>query len=176
MKITSSKSPFTLKKILVPIDFSDCSKKALLYAVPFSKRFNARLIFFAVLPAHYATGWEVDLSEKDLQAKMEKRLTSLVQENIPAEIPVEIVVRHGAPSVEIVNAAKEMDVDIIIMSTHGHTGRVHAFIGSVAGDVVRLAPCPVLVVRESEHEFIKNLARTSKANPFKSSVASATAV
>jgi universal stress protein A len=154
-------SPFKLKKILVPLDFSDCSKKALQYAVPFAKQFNARMIFLHVLPIHFATGWGIDpvtypVIEEDLRKDSETRLTTLVQETVPSEIPVQIEVRHGVPSAEIVNAAKEMAADVIVMSTHGHTGRIHAFIGSVAGDVVRLAPCPVLMVREHEHEFIQN--------------------
>src|SRR5271170_6861590 len=53
-------SPFKLKKILVPLDFSDCSKKALQYAIPFAKQFNARMIFLHVLPVRFATGWGVD--------------------------------------------------------------------------------------------------------------------
>jgi nucleotide-binding universal stress UspA family protein len=155
-------SPFKLKKILVPVDFSDCSKKALLYAIPFARQFNARMIFLHILPVHYATGLHVELASyipllgEDLQKDAEKRLTRLVQENVPGEISVQIEVRRDSPSTGIVNAAKEMDVDFIVMSTHGHTGRIHAFIGSVAGAVVRLAPCPVLVVREKEREFVQN--------------------
>ncbi|HEX3857426.1 MAG TPA: universal stress protein [Verrucomicrobiae bacterium] len=173
-------SPFKLKKILVPIDFSDCSKKALEYAIPFAKQFHARMIFLHVLPAHYAMGREAEfagtLIDGDLKNELETRLIELVHEAVPSEIFVDTEVRHGAPSTEIVNAAKEMDVDVIVMSTHGHTGRVHAFIGSVAGDVVRLAPCPVFVVREREHEFVQ-----SPSNPFKTSqdqpsLAAATAV
>jgi universal stress protein A len=161
-------SPFKLKKILVPLDFSDCSKKALQYAVPFARQFNARMIFLHVLPVHIPWSDEFELanyeplSEEDLRKDMEARLTALVQETVPAEIPVEIEVRYGAPSAEILNVAREMDVDVIFISTHGHTSRIRAAIGSVAGDVVRLAPCPVLVVREHEREFIQN-----PSNPFK---------
>ena len=62
-------------------------------------------------------------------------------------------VRGGLPSHEIVEAAKEMDVDLIVLATHGYTGWKHFCIGSTAERVVRAAPCPVLVVREKEHEF-----------------------
>jgi nucleotide-binding universal stress UspA family protein len=62
-------------------------------------------------------------------------------------------VRAGLPSHEIVEAAKEMDVDLIVVATHGYTGWKHFCIGSTAERVVRAAPCPVLVVREKEHEF-----------------------
>jgi universal stress protein A len=62
-------------------------------------------------------------------------------------------VRAGLPSHEIVEVAKKMDVDLIVIATHGYTGWKHFCIGSTAERVVRAAPCPVLVVREKEHEF-----------------------
>ena len=52
------------------------------------------------------------------------------------------------------SAAKKWDADIIVISTHGRTGRAHALTGSVAENLVQLAPCPVLVVREHEHDFV----------------------
>jgi nucleotide-binding universal stress UspA family protein len=58
--------------------------------------------------------------------------------------------------IEIVGAAKKLESDLIVISTHGRTGLKHVFMGSVAENVVRLAPCPVLVVREHEHEFVKD--------------------
>ena len=164
----SGATPFRLKKILVPVDFSACSKKALQYAVPFAEQFNAKLIFLHVLTIHYVTGWELaadtvvpivgDASQKEMKA----RLAALAQEAGAEKATDRFEVRQGAAAAEIINAAKEFDVDLIIMSTHGHTGRVHAFIGSVASDVTRLSPCPVLVVREHERDFIP-----CAGNPFK---------
>ena len=161
-------SPFNLKKILVPMDFSDCSKKALQYAVPFAKQFDAHIILLHILPVHYATRMEFDLVnydpliEQDMRKYIERRLSIQAQETVPSEIPVEIKVRHGAPSTEIATAAKEMDVDAIVISTHDHTNRARAFIGNVTEDVVQFAPCPVLVVREHEHEFVQS----QPGNPF----------
>lgn len=161
-------SPFKLERILVPVDFSDCSKKALQYAIPFASQARAEMVFLHVLSVHYTAGWEFEadgydpLIEGDLQKNIEKRLAALIQETVPANVSTKIEVRHGSPASEIVKAAKELDVNLIVMSTHGHTGRVHAFIGSVASDVTRLAPCPVLVVRAHEHEFVP-----SESNPFK---------
>ena len=63
-------------------------------------------------------------------------------------------VRPGLAAHEIVEAAKELDVDLIVIATHGYTGWKHFAIGSTAERVVRAAPCPVLVVREKEHEFV----------------------
>ena len=63
-------------------------------------------------------------------------------------------VRFGRPFREITNAAKERRVDLIITGTHGFTGLRHLQLGSTAEKVVRYAPCPVMVVREQEHEFV----------------------
>jgi universal stress protein A len=161
-------SPFELERILVPVDFSDCSMKALQYAIPFASQLRAEMIFLHVLTVHFTAGWEFEadsydpLIEGDLQKDVEKRLAALIRETVPADISTKIEVRHGSPAIEIVNAAKELDASLIVMSTHGHRGRVHAFIGSVASNVTRLAPCPVLVVREREHEFV-----TDESNSFK---------
>ena len=62
--------------------------------------------------------------------------------------------RTGVATHEIVEAAKELDVDLIVIATHGYTGWKHFAIGSTAERVARAAPCPVLVVREKEHDFL----------------------
>ena len=71
-----------------------------------------------------------------------------------ASIGAEALVRAGQPYYEITTAAKELDVDLIVITTHGRTGLKHALLGSTAERVVRHAPCPVLTVREREHDFI----------------------
>jgi nucleotide-binding universal stress UspA family protein len=63
-------------------------------------------------------------------------------------------VREGTPFYEIIRFAREGDVDLIVMGTHGHTGLTHVLLGSVTEKVVRKAPCPVLTVRHPEHEFV----------------------
>ncbi len=61
---------------------------------------------------------------------------------------------QGTPFVEIVRYAKDNNVDVIVMGTHGRGAIVHMLLGSVAEKVVRKAPCPVLVVRDQEHDFV----------------------
>ena len=63
-------------------------------------------------------------------------------------------IRKGVATHEIVEAAKELDVDLIVIATHGYTGWKHFAIGSTAARVARAAPCPVLIVREKEHDFL----------------------
>lgn len=158
---STAAAPVHLKKILVPLDFSTCAKKALQYAIPFAKQFEAAIVFLHVIPVHfnYAEGeieFEPDAaSGAELQAQVGRKLAALIHDLVPDEIPVDAEVRYGIEAAEIVNEAKKSEVDLIILSTHGRTGRAHSLVGSVAEDVVRLAPCPVLVVRERQHEFVE---------------------
>jgi nucleotide-binding universal stress UspA family protein len=152
-------SPFELKRILVPVDFSAGSRKALRYAVAFARQFNARLSLLYVMPVNYFVGSEfgpVDfpLPEAELRRNSEKQLAALAAQDVAGAVAVETRVRQGQPVQEIVEHAREGEVSLIILSTHGRTGLRHVLMGSVAENVVRYAPCPVLVVRELEREFL----------------------
>ncbi len=151
-------SQFRLKKILVPIDFSDCSKKALQYALAFAKQFDASLVLLYVVETNYAGtefgGLDYVLLENESRETGQKLIAELAQTVVGNSAPVETLVRAGRPVMEITDAAKEKNVDLIIISTHGHTGLKHLLLGSVSENVVRHAPCPVLTVREREHEFL----------------------
>jgi universal stress protein A len=156
---TRSASPFTIQRVLVPVDFSECAQKALEYAIPFAKQFNAQLVLLHVVPANYPIGEfgmiDVAFMEKELRATAEKQLAALVSNRIPKGVVSQSHVRVGRPVSEIVHIARQEQVDLIVLSTHGHTGFKHVLLGSVTENVVRYAPCPVLVVREQEHEFLK---------------------
>jgi universal stress protein A len=158
-KLSTANAPFRLKRILAPVDFSECSRKALQYAAPFCAQFQASLILLHVVEIPYV-GSDVPMVQLDQwQAQTNEnainRLNELSQERELRGLTVEQVIRIGNPYREIVAAAKEMPVDLIILSTHGHTGFSRMFMGSTAERVVRHASCPVLVVRENEHEFIQ---------------------
>ena len=147
-----------LRKILAPIDFSPASKNAFKYAIRFAEEFGGELTLLHVLEPESMTGFmaipeATAFVESDIIAAG-KNLRSLIASvrHDKIERP-HWKVRAGLPSHEIVEAAKEMDVDLIVIATHGYTGWKHFCIGSTAERVVRAAPCPVLVVREKEHEF-----------------------
>jgi universal stress protein A len=148
-----------LQKILVPIDFSDRSKKALNYALAFAKQFKASLLLINVVQVTYIGGEfgavEYPLPTDELADSSEKRLTALARESVQNQVPYRVLIKTGHVMAEIVNAAKEFDVDLIIVSTHGFTGFKHVLLGSTAEAVIRHAPCPVLTVREREHDFVK---------------------
>jgi universal stress protein A len=151
--------PFRFKRILVPIDFSDCSKKALQYALPLAEQHQAVLTLLYVVPSpFYAAGEYGGVDYASLQAEMraggERELAGLALDEARSEKAPETVVRTGSAAVEIVELAKRLPADLIVISTHGRSGLKHVMLGSVTEHVVRHAPCPVLVVREREQEFL----------------------
>ena len=146
------RAAFKLKRILVPLDFSACSQKALQYAVPLARQFDAELELLHVVepypPIAELTPVTLETTE-DGRQDLER-----VRKSIPGEVSTRTSVRSGAPAGEIVDAANDLAVDLIVISTHGRTGLAHALMGSTTEKVVRHARCPVLVVREREQEFI----------------------
>ena len=151
-------SPFRIKKILVPVDFSECARKALQYAVPLAREHKATLTLLYVVPPIYTVGELGGVEYPQLQAEMHasgvKALKKLNEVEVHGEVPTETLVRLGAPANEIIAVAKSLESDLIVVSTHGRTGLKHMLLGSVAEQVVRRSPCPVLIVREREHEFL----------------------
>jgi nucleotide-binding universal stress UspA family protein len=147
---------FKIKRVLVPIDFSHCSKKALQYAVPFANQFGARLCLLYVGQGYHLVPELSVVNLPEAQARMDAtgKLATLAREEIGDKVSSELLVRKGHPATEILSAARELGADLIIISTHGYTGLKHVLLGSTAEHVVRQAPCPVLVVREQEHEFL----------------------
>lgn len=143
-----------IKKVLVPIDFSDYSKSALKYAVNFVKTFNAEIILvYVVEPVIYPPDFSMGQiampsinTEWDDRAKDE--LQKLAKSEIAEIAAVKTIIKTGKPFVEIIETAKEENVDLIIIATHGHSGVEHILFGSTAEKVVRKAPCPVLTLRE----------------------------
>lgn len=143
-----------IDKILVPIDFSDYSKNALRYAVQFAKQFNSSMYLIYVIepiiyPADFSMGQvAIPSMDVDIQSRAEDELKNLAKSLIDPSIKVETIIKTGKPFVEINETAKEKDIDLIIIATHGHTGVEHLLFGSTAEKVVRKAPCPVLTLRE----------------------------
>jgi nucleotide-binding universal stress UspA family protein len=147
-----------LKRILLPTDFSPASQQAFKYAVKLAEQFAAELTLIHVLTPAPPSALDLTsvraFSDKELD-KAEKNLRDLVRSAKEAGVgSAQSTFRVGLATHEIVEAAKELDVDLIVIATHGYTAWKHLCIGSTAERVVRAAPCPVFVVREKEHEFI----------------------
>ena len=146
------------KKILVPIDFSATSKKAFQYALRFTEQLGCEIVLLHVIePVEAIAGTPIAVDvfpqpEEDATAA-EAELASLAASSRGRQNSVISVFRTGHASNEINKAAKELDVDLIVIATHGYTSWRHLCIGSTAEQVVHTAPCPVLVIREKEYEF-----------------------
>ena len=158
-------SKLRLKNILVPTDFSAESLKALRYGIAFAHEFNAALwLIHVVEPPPFAAGFEslpIVIEDMQLVQKSERRLKELAAERIPSDIPMNTLVQQGPPFETIVSSARAHEIDMIVASTHGHTGVKRVLFGSTAERIVQHAPCPVLVVREREHEFLGDMPRTN---------------
>jgi nucleotide-binding universal stress UspA family protein len=152
------KSPCKLKRSLLPSDFSDCSKKALQYALPLAKEHEAALTLLYVVPPAYGAGEYGGIDYGQLEASMkeggEKELAKLAVDAVRGEVSTDTLVRVGSPALNIIEVARNLPADLIVISTHGRTGLKHVFLGSVAEYIVQRAPCPVFVVREREHEIL----------------------
>ena len=151
-----------LKRILVPTDFSEPSERSAAYAVELARRYEAEevhCIHVSDIPAdllatsnYYMTGPSEQYIEQ-IREESRKGLEDFVRRNL-AGVPVKTAFLEGRPFVEIVRYARANQIDLIIIATHGRTGLKHVLFGSVAEQVVRKAPCPVLVVKRDERDFV----------------------
>lgn len=148
---------FQLRRILVPVDFSTCSTKALEYAAGYARLHGAAIELLFVAPVRSRSRGRTPA--KDLgagpAARTTRQLRALAHAHIGRDISVATTIRAGRADVEIIDHARETNVDLIILATRGATGIPDFCLGSTAETVVRYAPCPVLVVREQERDFIR---------------------
>ena len=142
-----------LKSILAPVDFSRCCRKAVQYAVLLARDYGARIILVHIADPNGCT-------EKRLKL-LEEQLTDFAKREVGEQAAVTTMVKQGEPLREIVNITETGGVDLLVISTHARTGLPDFCMGSAAEQIVRYAPCPVLVVREHEHDFASacNLSR-----------------
>jgi len=143
-----TRTGFRLALILVPIDFSNCSKIAFHYATGLARDFKAELRLVHVIDPHwYPSGDQYAALDgarfmQEASDAAQKQMRSMAAR---ARVRYSVRVDQGSPATEICHAVNH-DVDLIVISTHGRTGLGHILIGSVAEHVVRYAHCPVLVI------------------------------
>lgn len=143
-----------LKRILVPLDFSESSVDALRFALPFARESGARLDLLHVIESVVApvgpTGEGAYVPQADneqLQGEAFARLQKLAAAEVRPPVRANLLVKAGTPAQVIGDVAREHRSDLLIVSTHGRTGMRRFFLGSTAEALVRRAPCPVLTVR-----------------------------
>ncbi|MGH7492834.1 MAG: universal stress protein, partial [bacterium] len=146
----------TLKKILFPTDFSRCANQALAHALYLARQYQAELhaLHVTVPPGGdppTLTHYMVDTEEYNAQLKAmaSQQMAADLKMHQTDEARITQVYRRGISTApEILLYAQENDVDLIVMGTHGRRGLGHLFLGSVAEEVVRMARCSVLTIRE----------------------------
>ena len=151
-----------LKNILVATDFGDASATALAYGRDFARAFDATLHVITVvdnLAARAAVAstyvGDIDAVQEQLEANAERQLHALIADDDRARLTLTLArLTDLSPATAITVYAEQHHIDLVLMGTHGRRGVAHLFLGSVAERVVREAPCPVLVVRHPEHEFV----------------------
>ena len=149
----------TLKQILVPTDFSETSEVAAKYARALAQAFGADLHLMHVLENPYASYDPLSFTPpinffEELEAQTRDRLMRLLADWEPVHPHVDVVTTRGSAFIEIIQYAKEHNIDLIVLGTHGRGPIAHMLMGSVAEKIVRKAPCPVLTVRHPQHEFV----------------------
>ena len=150
-----------LKKILLPTDFSDNSHVAVAYACALAEQFGGELHVLHVMQDLLTMIPEPGMAFPppgdymlELKASAEAALAKVPDAKWSAGRKVVRIARQGTPFLEIVRYAKEEEMDLIVLGTHGRSGLAHVLMGSVAERVVRKAPCPVLTVRPSTYQFV----------------------
>ena len=141
------------KRILVPIDFSPPSKRAVRFAREWSTLFGAEVYLLHVIEPTTFVGefgiLPVGVIQRDIASRAKEALEALSLTEFPGSILVKVTVRKGQPFEQIAATARDIKADVVIISTQGHTGLKHVLLGSTAERVARHAPCPVLILRRS---------------------------
>ncbi|HVS01854.1 MAG TPA: universal stress protein [Thermoanaerobaculia bacterium] len=139
------------RKVLIPIDFSDDSRRALQYGVRMAAAAGAEVALLTVIddafPYPELFAWDRPDEEfyKTLRTQALAHMEGLLAD-APAEVRVERLVVAGRPKLEIVAVAAEIGADLVVLARHGVSGLRTALMGSTTESVLRTAPCPVLVL------------------------------
>jgi nucleotide-binding universal stress UspA family protein len=150
-----------LKRLLLPTDFSESATHAFTYAASFAREYEAELYVLhviEVLPMGYAgelfpTAMTEVVDQISGYVRTEMAKLAAEARSRGSQTVIERIAR-GKPSSEIVRVAREDEIDMIVLGTHGHGVLNRALFGSTTDRIMRKAPCPVLVCRMFEHEFV----------------------
>src|ERR1043165_65158 len=148
-----------IENILVPTDFSENSLKTLAYGIAMARQFGATLsLLHIVEPTAPFTGLEavpIVLDGNEQLSSAENRMAEFAALHVPADIAVTSLVRLGSAVHEISDFAKSHNIDLMIASVHPHNRVSRALFGGITERIIHEAPCPILIVREHEHDFFE---------------------
>jgi nucleotide-binding universal stress UspA family protein len=155
-----------LKDILVPLDGSELSERALLYAESIIEEDGHMILMLVVEPVDVIIGpsgfaggpalipgvTQSEYEQEEIVKHAQDYLSQIATKINKTKIEIETIVQVGKPEDEIVDFATNSSIDAIVMSTHGRTGLSRWFMGSVTQKVLGAAPCPVFVIRNNRTE------------------------
>jgi len=147
------------KKILVPIDFSQCSIDAFRYGLSLAKQYRSKIILLHVIDFRtYESIFHIHMVPQEQAYEVLKKVTlkkyaEMLADFDLAGVEIDQRVVEGHPYVEIVRVAAHEEVDLLVIGTHGRSGLDHILFGSIAEKVVRKAPCPVLAIKPKGQQF-----------------------
>ena len=150
-----------IKLILCPIDFSEFSERAYQHALSLAEHYQAKLVAQHVVElwrhpsaSFAASGGLYEEFRQVLCETGEDQLRQFAKSHAHERTQPELVVQEGSAPDSILSFAQEQKADLIVMGTHGRRGFDHLMLGSVTDRVMRRAPCPVLAVRNPQHDAI----------------------
>jgi nucleotide-binding universal stress UspA family protein len=148
----------SIQGVMVPVDFSKESILAAKFGASLAEEYKTKLYVLHVMePVHPSLrGYIVDFEQfqQRMIAQAKEDLENVIPKAVKDRIPVEFILEIGHPSYLIVEKAKELGVDVVVIATHGRTGLSHVLLGSVAEKVIRHAPCPVFVIRNPKDKYV----------------------
>lgn len=161
----------TLKRILVPTDFGEAAGTALSYGRALAHAFGATLHVLHVTQDMFAPSLGVEMANGPVVLDLQREVDAFARKELERLVGSEgggpptklLILTSNAPAGLIVQYAKNQQIDLIVMGTHGRQAIEHFLMGSVAEKVVRTAPCPVLTVRNPEREFVVADAMAARA-------------
>jgi nucleotide-binding universal stress UspA family protein len=147
-----------MKKILVAVDFSDGSARAVSVALDMAAKFNARVYVLHVLhdpsdaPGFYSAKKAGKKVFRNMEQSAQEMMEAFVKAHVKPRRKFDVAIVPGLPPDQILRIAKREKADLIVLGTRGRSGWERLMLGSVADHVVRGASCPVLTVPETPKE------------------------
>ena len=142
-------------KLLVPVDLGNKSKSAIKKAIQIAHQFNSHVIILNVKEEFMNTE-EMEMARVSIQELKEKfksisldaktEIKKIIKTLHAEDINIEVKLREGKASKEIINTSNELDVDMIIMGTNGRDSIKDIILGSTAENVIKVSKCPVLII------------------------------
>ncbi len=152
---------FPFQNILYPTDFAPHARAALKYAAAFARNGSGRVVLFSVqgtsVPENLLSLPDTAFDDPETKnfAQLRTDFRELLDDSVLRGLDVEPVIVHGEPAPEIAQAISDYHIDLVTVVTHGRRGLSRALWSSTAEEIIAEAPCPVLTIRESQHDFVE---------------------